>query len=91
MRLLESLQCPKRPATGVADVVALACVSAAMYRLQQSGDPLAIVWAAGAIIVLTAAVTIARALERYLSGVFGMAVPDDDPGGEASGPRDRCC
>jgi hypothetical protein len=91
MTSLESSRWPKRPATGLAEVVTLACVSAAMYRLQHSGDPLTIVWAAGAIILLTAAATIARALERYLSGVLGMAVPDDDPGGEASGPRDGCC
>jgi hypothetical protein len=48
-----------------------------MYRLQHVGDPLMIVWAAGAIIVLTGAVTVARAVERGLSRVFGLAVPDD--------------
>jgi hypothetical protein len=61
----------------VAEVVALACVSAGMYRLQHVGDPLMIVWAAGAIIVLTGAVTVARAVERGLSRVFGLPVADD--------------
>jgi hypothetical protein len=37
-----------------------------------------IVWAAGAIIILTGAVTIARAVERCLSRVFGMTSSDDD-------------
>jgi uncharacterized membrane protein YedE/YeeE len=66
------------PAPRLAEVVALACISAAMYRLQQTGDPLMIVWGAGAIIVLTVAATIARAVERRLSRVFGIWLPDDD-------------
>jgi hypothetical protein len=49
-----------------------------MYRLQHVGDPLMIVWAAGAIIVLTGAVTVARAVERALSRVLGLASSDDD-------------
>jgi hypothetical protein len=63
----------------IAEAVTIAAISAAMYRLQQTGDPLVIVWAAGAIILLTVAATIARALEGGLSRLFGMSQPDEEP------------
>jgi hypothetical protein len=79
---------PKPAAINIAEVVALACLSAAMLRLQQTGDPFSIVWATGAIIVLTSAAPISRAVERRLSRLFGSDMPDDDDGNdEASGDR----
>jgi hypothetical protein len=57
--------------------VAFAAISAAMYRLQQTGDPLVIVWAAGAIVLLTVAATVAKALEGRLCRFFGLDTEDN--------------
>jgi hypothetical protein len=85
MTVSGSIPPPKRPALHLAEVVSLACVSAAMYRLQQTGDPVTIVWAAAAIIVLTGAATLARAVEYCLSRLFGIGMPDDDEGSANGG------
>ena len=88
MSISDSGPPPKPPALHIAEVVAVACLYAAMFRLQQTGDPFAIVWVAGAIVVLTGAAPVSRAVHRRLSRRFGSAVPDDDDGDdEGSGPR----
>lgn len=61
------------PTKRVTEVITVAALSAAMYRLQETGDPWVILWAAGAIILLTGASTIARALETFLARLFGIA------------------
>lgn len=78
MTLSDASRSPKPPLPQVAEVIALACVSTAMYRLQHVDDPLMIVWAACAIIIFTGAVTIARAVERSLSRILGMTSSDTD-------------
>jgi hypothetical protein len=62
----------------IAEAITVAVISAAMYRLQETGDPFVIVWAAGAIILLTVAATIAGALEHGLWRVFGMDASQED-------------
>ena len=72
------------PSPRVAAAVTIAAMSAAMYRLQETGDPLVILWAAAAIILFTCAGVIAQALEGFLSSVFGIDEqrdPDDDAPG----------
>jgi hypothetical protein len=88
MTISGSIPPPNPPALRLAEVVALACVSAAMYRLQQTGDPVTIVWAAGAIIILTGAATVARAVERCLSRLFGIEMPYDDEADDEEPNRD---
>jgi hypothetical protein len=54
------------------DYMTIAATSVAMYRLQQTGDPLVIVEAAGAIVTLTIAKTLAQGFELVLSRLFGL-------------------
>ncbi len=54
------------------DYMTIAATSVAMYRLQQTGDPLVVVEAAGAIVMLTVARTVAQGLELVLSRLFGL-------------------
>lgn len=67
------------PRRHIAEAITVAVIAAAMYRLQETGDPLVIVWAAVAIILLTVAATIAGALEHVLRRVFGMDAFQADP------------
>jgi hypothetical protein len=81
------------PSPRVAGTVTIAAITAAMYRLQETGDPLVILWAAGAIILFTCAGVLAQAVERFLSRVFGTdEAHDDDQDGPSTGrarPRRR--
>jgi len=77
---------PDRATPRVAAAVTIAAISAAMYRLQETGDPFVIVWAAAAIVLFTCAGVIAQALEKFLSRIFGLEEPsarDED------GPKPR--
>ncbi len=77
------------PASGplrvrVAEIVTIAGASAAMYRLQQTGDAMVILEAAGAIVVLTVAGTVARVIDEMLCCAFGLessgdATTEDEP------------
>lgn len=55
----------------VVEIVTVGGASAAMYRLQETGDVMVIFYAAIAIVVLTIASAIARAAEDKLDAVFG--------------------
>lgn len=67
--------CPPDAASHTTDYLTIAATSVAMYRLQQTGDPLVIAEAAGAIITLTVAKTLARGFELVLARLFGLPLP----------------
>ena len=62
----------------VAEISTMAAIPAVMYRFQETGDPLVMVWGAGGILVITCASTIAKALERGMSRVLRLDRSHDD-------------